>query len=94
VVPAEDIRFVPLSWGGDVRTTSPSNLGAPRERGKIGVTCSSSRLLERSRSTGDDLRIAVPSLRRVTLRVTLASHHPTRRARFDVASTAPTGGIR
>lgn len=85
---------MPLSWGGDVRTTSPSSQGAPRERGQIGVTCSSSRPLERSRYTGDDLRIAVLSLRRVTLRVTLVSHHPTRRTRFDVASTAPTGGIR
>lgn len=67
---------MPLSWEGDVRVTSPSRQGAPMETGAIGVIFSGPRLLERSRSAGVDPRNDVPSLRRVTFRVTSELHHP------------------
>jgi hypothetical protein len=75
-VPAADGEIVPLSWEGDVRVTSPSRQGAPMETGAIGVIFSGRRLLERSRSDSVDPRNDVPSLRRVTFRVTSELHHP------------------
>jgi hypothetical protein len=64
------------------------------ETGAIGVILSGPRLLERSRSAGVGPRNDVPSLRRVTFRVTSELHHPPRRTRLDVGLTAPTGGTR